>query len=104
MTADDPPLGVSTAIIDIYQLVRYTWNMSAANQTELARIIRAAIERDGRSLYRIAQEADVSYQALHPFARGQREDIVLSTADRLCRVLGLTLRPVQSKRRKTKGG
>ena len=73
--------------------------MNTANQTELARIIRTAIERDGRSLYRIAQEADVSYQALHPFVRGQREDIVLSTADRLCKVLGLALRPVRSKGR-----
>jgi transposase-like protein len=74
--------------------------MKSTEQIELARIIRDAIERDGRSLYAIAKAADVTYQALHPWMRGHREDIALSTADRLCKVLGLTLRP--AKRRKGK--
>lgn len=71
--------------------------MKRKDQIELARIIRSAIERDGRSLYAIAMAADVPYQGLHPFARGHRNDIALSTADRLCKVLGLELRPMTQK-------
>lgn len=69
--------------------------MKREDRIELARIIRAAIENDERSLYAIGKAADVPYQGLHPFARGHRDDIALSTADRLCRVLGLELRPVR---------
>jgi hypothetical protein len=72
--------------------------MHRDDQIELARIIRKAIAADGRSMYAIAKAADVPYQGLHPFARGQRNDIALSTADRLCRVLGLTLRPKAMKK------
>lgn len=72
--------------------------MKRENRIELARIIRSAIERDERSLYAIAKAADVHYQGLHPFARGQRDDIALSTADRLCKVLGLELK--SARRRK----
>ena len=79
-------------------------DMGTKNRIELARIIRAAVERDGRSLYAIAKAAGVTYQAFHPFVRGHREDIALSTADKLCRVLGLVLRPVRRARRKAKGG
>ncbi len=74
--------------------------MKRGNKIELARIIRAAIEADGRSLYAIAKAADVPYQGLHPFARGHRDDIALATADRLCKVLSLELKP--ARRRKSK--
>ena len=78
--------------------------MKTKEHNELATAIRTAIERDGRSLYAIAKAAKLPYQSVHPFARGHRTDITLGTANRLCKVLGLTLRPVQSKRRKMKGG
>lgn len=61
----------------------------------LAKTIRDAIERDERRLYAIAKAAGVTYQTLHPFARGRREDITIGTADRLCKVLGLELRPIR---------
>jgi len=57
----------------------------------LAERIRSAIEADERSLYAISKASGVSYQGLHPFARRQREEINLSTADRLCKALGLEL-------------
>ncbi len=62
---------------------------------KLATAIRNAIEQDERSLYAIAKAAGVTYQTLHPFARGQREDITIGTADRLCKVLGLELLPIR---------
>lgn len=68
-------------------------DMKTTETIRLARIIRAAIDRDGRSLYAISKASGVVYQALHPFARGHRDDISLLTADRLCRALGLELRP-----------
>lgn len=67
----------------------------AKRSTTLAQVIRDAIENDGRSLNAIAKAADVAYQSLHPFVRGQRDEIALSTADRICRVVGLELRPVK---------
>lgn len=84
-------------------MMRYTIGMKVNEHNELAVAIRTAIERDGRSLYAIAKAAELPYQSVHPFARGHRTDITLATADRLCKVLGLTLRPVRSRRRKTKG-
>lgn len=66
---------------------------------QLAEAIRAAVVADGRSLYAISRAAGVAYQSAHPFIRGQREDIALSTADRLCAALGLELRPVNRKAR-----
>jgi hypothetical protein len=69
-------------------------------KNELAEKIRDAIEHDKRSLYAIAKAADVPYQGFHPFVRRQREEINLSTADRLCKVLGLELRPTRRDKRK----
>lgn len=69
----------------------------ATKGNQLAEAIRAAIDRDERSLYAIARAADVHYQTLHPFARRQRHEITLTTAARLCAVLGLELQPVKRK-------
>jgi hypothetical protein len=73
--------------------MRYTVNMATKEPNKLARAIRDAIERDDRSLYAITKAAELAYQSVHPFARGQRTDISLATADALCRVLGLELQP-----------
>ena len=73
--------------------------MKTTKTIRLARSIRDAIERDGRSLYAISKASGVVYQALHPFARGHRDDISLLTADRLCKALHLELRPIKGKGR-----
>ena len=72
--------------------------MKTKKRNKLAAAIRDAIDRDDRSLYAIAREAVVPYQGLHPFARKYREDISLATADRLCKVLGLELRPARRRK------
>lgn len=64
----------------------------------MADALRKAIESDGRSLYAIAKAGNIPYQALHPFARGQRDEITLRTANRLCKALGLELRPARKGR------
>jgi hypothetical protein len=83
--------------VDGYQMSLYTHGMS--KHKSLAAVIREAIERDERSLYAIAKLASISYQALHPFFRGHREEITLGTASRLCRVLGLELRPTTRRKK-----
>jgi plasmid maintenance system antidote protein VapI len=63
----------------------------------MADIIRAAIKRDGRTRYALAQESGVNQAVLGRFVRGER-GLNLDTADRLCRVLGLELRPVRKRK------
>lgn len=53
--------------------------------------IRTAIRTDGRTLYRIAKDAKLPYATVHRFARSERTDLVLTTAARLCKTLGLEL-------------
>ena len=64
----------------------------------LSSVIKRAIRADGRSLYRIAKNADVAVAVLQRFMSRER-GITVRTADRICPVLGLELRPVK----KTKG-
>ena len=58
--------------------------------------IRKAVRQSGRSLYAVAKEAHVPYQSLHRLYNGG-DDCRLSTAEKLCGVLGLVLRPAQRK-------
>lgn len=58
-------------------------------------LIRRTIKADGRTMYRLAKDSGLPYQTLHRFASGQREDLVMGTAWRLCKVLGLELRPMK---------
>ena len=67
---------------------------------DLIKILRTAIERDGRTLYRIAKDAGMPYGGLHRFVTAERTAINLVTAAKLCRVLGLELRPVRRKKRR----
>lgn len=55
--------------------------------------IRKAILQSGLSLYAVAKAAHVPYQSLHRLYNGG-DDCRLSTAEKLCRVLGLDLMPV----------
>lgn len=66
----------------------------------LADVIRDAIERDERTRLRtqLAKVSGVADAQLSRFCRKQR-DLTLGTADRLCRVLGLSLRPTGRKGR-----
>lgn len=58
--------------------------------TSMMDIIRNAIERDRRTIYRIALESGVNAAVIRRFVSGER-GVNLETADRLCKVLGLKL-------------
>ncbi len=64
---------------------------------DLIEIIRRAIEKDSRTLYRIAKDAGLPYGTVHRFARKERTELGLRTASALCDVLGLRL--VKDKRK-----
>ena len=66
---------------------------------DLIATLQAAIERDPRTLYRIAKDCDLRYSVVHRFATGERLGISLVTAAKLCETLGLELRPVKGKGR-----
>jgi len=65
--------------------------------TELAESLRAAIQADDRTPYRLAKESGVSAAMLSRFIRGER-DLTLTTAGKLCAVLGLKLPPTRKGR------
>jgi len=60
---------------------------------DLIAVIRKAIDKDKRSLYRIAKDSELRYSVVHRFATGERTAINVVTAAKLCKVLGLELRP-----------
>lgn len=64
-------------------------------QTDLSAQLRAAFEDGGLSRFELARRAGISYAVVHRFFGGDR-DIRLETASRLCKVLGLELRPLGS--------
>ena len=63
----------------------------------LSEQLRDAIRRDGRSLYALAQDSGVDRGVLVRFMNADREP-TLPTADRICRALGLELRPVRRRK------
>ena len=60
-------------------------------KVDLAETIRRAIERDRRTLYRLAKDSGVNSAILGRFVKGER-DLRLETASKLCAILGLKLR------------
>ena len=66
---------------------------------DLIKTLRAAIKRDERTLYRIAKDAEMPYSGLHRFVRAERTAINLVTAARLCKTLGLELKPARRVRK-----
>ena len=69
---------------------------------DLIAVLQRAIERDGRTLYRLAKDCGLRYSVVHRFATGERVGISLVTTAKLCQTLGLDLRPV-TRRTKRKG-
>ncbi len=65
---------------------------------DLITVLRNAIERDPRTLYRLAKDAELRYSVVHRFATEERTAVGLVTAAKLCDVLGLELRPAKRKR------
>ncbi|MCC7313268.1 MAG: helix-turn-helix domain-containing protein [Planctomycetes bacterium] len=59
---------------------------------DLTTFLRNTIKRDGRSQYRLAKDAGIAVAVLQRFVSGER-GITLDTASRLCKALGLELRP-----------
>ncbi len=64
-----------------------------AKLNPMTAMIRRTMKADERTLYRLAKDSGLPYQTVHRFARGQREDLMMGTAWRLCETLGLELRP-----------
>jgi len=79
--------------------VGYTVDMQTNNH--LAALIRDAIKRSGLSLLAISKRAAVPYSRVHEFVNDEGRDITMATGSKLCRALGLALRP--TRRGKTKG-
>jgi predicted transcriptional regulator len=59
---------------------------------DLIKELQRAIRQDGRSLYRLAQDAKLPYAGLHRFVNGKRVGINLVTAAKLLATLGYELR------------
>jgi len=59
-------------------------------------IIRGAIRKDGRTIYRLAIDSGVNQGVLGRFMRNER-DMNLRTAEKVCRALGLELRAMKRK-------
>ena len=60
--------------------------------------LKAAILASRKSAYQIAQESGVDQMSISRFMAGKR-DFRLETAEKLAGVVGMTLAPVQAKRR-----
>lgn len=61
-------------------------------------IIRQAFKRDGRTPYALARDSGVNSAVVGRFLKGER-DVTLTTAEKLCRALGLELRAADRKRK-----
>lgn len=70
----------------------YTWGMKKSDS--MPEVIRAAIQADPRTVYRLCQESGIDPAVLGRFVRRER-GLNLETADRICHVLGLTLCPTR---------
>ncbi len=67
-----------------------------SSSTSFSDVIRRAIRRDGRSIYRLAIDSGVNQGVLGRFMRNER-DMNLRTAEKVCRALGLELRATKRK-------
>lgn len=61
--------------------------------TTLTTTLRAAIERDGRSVYRLCKDAGIDQASLSRFISGER-GLTLESADKLAAALRLKLQPL----------
>lgn len=67
---------------------RLTWN----------EIIRRSVHADGRSIYALARDSGLGIGPMQRFAAGEH-GLTMTSAEKLGRILGLELRPVNRKRR-----
>ena len=68
--------------------------MGKVAKRSFADVIRRAVQDSGRTPYAVALEAGVPQAMLSRFLRRER-GINLDTAEKLCRALGLDLRPAK---------
>ena len=64
----------------------------------ISETLRDALRGDGRTMYRLSKDANVDAAVLSRFLSGER-DVSLRVMDRLCRALGLELRPTRRRKR-----
>lgn len=62
---------------------------------DLAAQLVEAVKASGLSLNQVAKRAGIQYSALWRIVHGEARDPNVSTASKLCTLLGLELRPVQ---------
>ncbi len=65
------------------------------HRTDLAADIRREIKRQGLSAYRVAMDSGIDRSVAVRFINGER-GLTLSTASRVCEMLGLKLRPART--------
>lgn len=75
----------------------------AEKHTDLGEQLRGAFAKSGLTRNALARQSGVSYAVVHRFIGGER-DVTLATASRLCKVLGLVLRPAAPRPRGFKKG
>ena len=75
--------------------------MKSTPRNIMGDLIRATFRKSGLSVNQLALRSGVPYASVHAIVAGTR-DPALSTTARLCKVLGLELRPVRRGKR-TKG-
>lgn len=63
---------------------------------DVQRALLQAVKRDPRSQYRLAKDAGIAVAVLQRFESGER-GINFSTASKLCKALGLELRPAKKR-------
>ena len=68
-----------------------TERKTADSEPRFADLIREAARDSGRSVYRLAIEADLDQSTLNKFLSGTRTNLRLDAAEKLCRVLNLRL-------------
>ena len=71
--------------------------MSMSRKRTFAEQIRAAAKRHGTP-YALARDSGVNSAVVGRFLKGER-DVTLTTAEKLCRALGLELRTVRQHRK-----
>ncbi len=74
--------------------------MTSYPNSEMGRLIRSTFKKSGLSILALSKRSSVPYATAHGVIRGTR-DPSLSNTEKLCKVLGLELKPI--KRRKRKG-
>ena len=72
--------------------------MMSYPDNEMAERIRTAFRASGLSMKRLSELSGVPYAGVHGFVNRTR-DPALSTAAKLCKVLGLELRPAKRARK-----